>query len=383
MSEVVKIPLRLVKTTYHITTQNTTKFLLQSICHMKNACSQIIKNLIASVKSSHSSQKSVGCWKIIKMYPVPSTFIVMNIAIIYCAYKITTNSGFRLRIFMLIAAREETLKYSIIPSKTITSSVLFDDSQVSIFTRGGVELLQNDNTRNLILSEELDANIQKPFPRGEPVSIKIIGVNGLLDNGKLTLKTAEDSNKTLIYHHTLSLEIKKTSTTSQDEIAAKETESSEIQQRKISKFNISIPDNELSLKTSKGEYKWPDTSVVRFNLVYSYILPITENFSFSFQRIVKIQADDSDEVFYFKQNVNFEYDRKLDGNLQNRIIAKELSGEEEVSKTTFVEFDSGTVVFKTQDGKKIVARQRCQITLYEGVEKIYLYAKPYLTLDYV
>ncbi|KAF7989307.1 hypothetical protein HCN44_007981 [Aphidius gifuensis] len=87
--------------------------------------------------------------------------------------------------------------------------------------------------------------------------------------------------------------------------------------------------------------------------------------------------------FYFKQNVNFEYDRKLDENSQNRIIAKALSIEDMVSKTTYAEFYSGAVVFKTQDGKKIIARQKCEIILLKDVKKIDLYAKPYLTFDYV
>ncbi|KAF7989352.1 hypothetical protein HCN44_008026 [Aphidius gifuensis] len=377
MSEIVKIPLRLVKTTYYITTQNTTKFLLQSICHMENACSQIIKNLIASAQKI-----SAGCWKIIKIYPVPLTFIVINIPIIYCAYNITTNHELRERINMLITARKETSKYSIVPSKTITSSVLFDDSRIRIFTKEGNRLVVNDNTRNLILSKELDENIEKPFPRGEPIPVKFDRYNGLLDNGKLTL---EDCDKTLTFHHTLSLEVKKTSTTLQDEIAAmekepskiqqtkiiksnilipdkhfydrivaKEKEPSKIQQTKISKFNVLVPDNELSLKISKDEYKWPDITVDRSNPVYSDIFPTTENFSFSFHTIIKIQADDSDEVFYFKQNVNFEYDRKLDENLQNIIDTEELSTEDISSKATWVKFDSGVVVFKTQDGEKIL-----------------------------
>ncbi|KAF7989348.1 hypothetical protein HCN44_008022 [Aphidius gifuensis] len=378
MSEIVKIGLRLVKTTYYITTQNTKKFLLQSICHMENACSHIIKNLIASAQ-----KQSAGCWKIIKIYRVPLTIIGMNIAIYY-AYKIKTNRKFWKHLNMWIAAEYETLKYSIIPLKTITSGVLFDDGEMTIFTReGNVLLKNNNNTRNLILSEELDANIQEPFPRGEPIPIKIGEINGLLDNGKLTL---EDGDTTFNFHHTLSLEVKKTSTTLQDEIAAMEKEPSKIQLRKISnfymlipdkqfyhrikgakekkpskiqqtkigKFNVLVPDNELSLKTSKDEYKWPDTTVDRSNPVYLDIFPTTENFSFSFDSIIKIQPDDSDEVFYIKQNVNFEYDRKLDGNSQNIIVTKNLSAEDMLDKVTCIKFDSGIVVFKTQDDEKIL-----------------------------
>ncbi|KAF7989343.1 hypothetical protein HCN44_008017 [Aphidius gifuensis] len=155
-------------------------------------------------------------------------------------------------------------------SKIITSSVLFDDDLIEIFKEKYLSL-QNDNSRNLILSKELDANIQGPFPRGEPVAIKSGGVDGLLDNGKLTLKTG-----------------------------------------------------------------------------------------------------DSDTTFYFKQNVNFEYDRKLDENLQNIIDTKKLPAEDMLSDETCINFDSGTVVFKTQDGEKIMVRHRCLIILFKDGQKIFL-----------
>ncbi|KAF7990464.1 hypothetical protein HCN44_000269 [Aphidius gifuensis] len=223
-------------------------------------------------------------------------------------------------------------------------------------------------TREGDIIKELDANIQEPFPKEEP---KISEINGLLDNGKLTLKTAEDGDITFNFHHRLSLEVKETSTTLQDEIAsmekelsniqltkisnsdimipnkkfsdriaAKEKKPSKIQQTKLNKFNILDPDNELSLKISKDEYKWPNTTVDRSNPVYWDIFPLTENFSFSFHSIVKIQADDSDEV-------------KLDGNLQNIIAPRKLSTEDMLSEATYATYDSGTVVFKTQDSEKM------------------------------
>ncbi|KAF7989344.1 hypothetical protein HCN44_008018 [Aphidius gifuensis] len=287
MSEVVKI----VKTTYYITTQNTKKFLLQSICHMENACSHIIKNLIASAQKI-----SAGCWKIIKNYPVSLTFIVISSAIIYGAYKIITNAEFCEEVNMVIAAQKETLKYSIIPLKTITSSVLFDDGEIEIFTEEEHLSLKNDNTHNLILSEELDANVQEPFPRGEPIPVKINRFNGLLDNGELTLKT-EDGDTTFTFHNTLSLEVKKTSTTLQDEIAAEKKEPSKIRQMKMSKFHAFVPDHKVTLKTSKHEYKFPSNSPIKFTDVF----PIIGNFSYSFEETVKIQADDSDEVIARKK----------------------------------------------------------------------------------
>ncbi|KAF7989303.1 hypothetical protein HCN44_007977 [Aphidius gifuensis] len=547
------IGLRLVGTTKYITKQNTTKY-LQSMCQVRNRCSHTTKNPITPAQ-----KKSAEYWKTIKICTMPLTIIGMNIAI-YCAYKIKTDPEFWDDVDMWIAAWEETLKYSITPSKIITSSVLFDDSKMEIFVGDDYQEFENDNTRNLILSEELDANIQEPFPRSEPVPIKIDRFNGLLDNGKLTLTTV-DGDATFTFHHTLILEVKKTSTTLQDEIAAMKIEPSEIVQKKISKFHVYLPDHKVTLKTSKGENNYHlihnvtlecdkkvdenlqniiateepypedmifevtnvlfDCGTVVFktqdgrkllqngnsrNLILSKELdaniqepfprgepvPIktggvnglldngkltlkdgnrtlptttvdhsdpvkdasrtfssfklsgtflaTGNFSYSVEETVKIQADESDEVyhfkhnvklecdkkvdenlqnmiatkevspddivdkgtnvtvncgtvvfktqdgrkiFYFKQNVNFEYDRKLDENSQNIIVTKILSREDLVSQSTCVEFDSGAVVFKTQDGKKIIVRQKCEIILLKDVKKIDLYAKPYLTLDYV
>ncbi|XP_044014065.1 uncharacterized protein LOC122856460 [Aphidius gifuensis] len=362
MSEVVKIPLRLVKTTYHITTQNTTKFLLQSICHMKNACSQIFKNSIASAQKI-----SAGCWKIIKMYPVSLTFIVINSAIIYGAYKIKTNAEFWEELNMVMAALRETLKYSIVPSKMITSSVLFDDSEIEIFTKEDHLSLKNDNTHNLILSEELDANVQEPFPRGEPIPVKINRFNGSLDNGKLTL-TTEDGDTTFTFHNTLSLEVKKTSTTLQDEMAAMEKETFE--QIKMDKFNICLLDNKITFKTSKDEYKWPVEDVNSNSILdFSDAFPIIGNFSFSFENIVKIQAYESDEVYHLKHHVKLDCDRKVDENLQNKIATKEVSLNDMIPGGTKVVFDCGTIVFKTQDGRKVIVRNKFDLVMVEDGKK--------------
>lgn len=54
---------------------------------------------------------------------------------------------------------------------------------------------KNENTRNLIINKELEANIQEPFPKGEPIPIKMTNYTGSLDNGKLILKT-NDGEKT-------------------------------------------------------------------------------------------------------------------------------------------------------------------------------------------
>ncbi|KAF7989306.1 hypothetical protein HCN44_007980 [Aphidius gifuensis] len=292
-----------------------------------------------------AQKQSAGCWKIIKIYSLP--FIVMNIGI-YCVYKIKRDNEFWERVDMRIAAMEETLKYSIIPSKIITSSVLFDDSSIEIFKEKYLSLI-NDNTRNLILSKELDANIQEPFPRGEPVPIKIGGVNGLLDNGKLTLKTG-DSDTTFTFHNTLILEVTKTSTTLQD---AKKYEL--LKQKRIGKFNVLIPAYKITKKTSKDEKTLLTTTVDRSNssLKFEDIFPITGNFSFSFEAIVKIQPDDSDEVYHLIHNVKIECDKKVDENLKNMIATKEVSPKDMVTEGTNVTVDCGTVVFKTQDGEKV------------------------------
>ncbi|XP_044014064.1 uncharacterized protein LOC122856459 [Aphidius gifuensis] len=302
------------------------------------------------------------------MYPVSLTFIVISSAIIFGAYKIRTNAEFWEEINMATAARKETLKYCISPSKMFTSSVLFDDSEIEIFTKEDHLSLKNDNTRNLILiREDLDANVQLVkalFPREEPIQVKFNRFNGSLDNGKLTL-TTEDGDTTFTFHNTLSLEVKKTSTTLQDEIAAMEKEPSKMQQIKTAKFHVFVPDNKETLKTSKHEYKFPSNSPIKFSDVF----PIIGNFSLSYEDTVKIQADESDEVYHLKYNLNIECDRKLDENLQNIIATEEVSLEDMIPGGTKIVFDCGTIVFKTQDGRKIIVRKKFELVIVEDGKK--------------
>ncbi|KAF7989298.1 hypothetical protein HCN44_007972 [Aphidius gifuensis] len=366
------IGLRLVGTTKYITKQNTTKY-LQSMCHVRNRCNHITKNPITPAR-----KESAGYWKTIKDFSVPLTIIGMNIAI-YCAHKIKRNHKLWDDVDMLIAAIKETLKYSIIPSKIITSSVLFDDSKIEIFAEDDYLELENDNTRNLILSKELDANIQEPFPRSEPVPIKFDRFNGLLDNGKLTLTTV-DGDTTFTFYQTLSLEIKKTSTTLQDEIAAMKKEPSEIVQKKISKFHVYLPDHKVTLKTSKGENKWPSNSPLKLRDAF----PIIGSFSYSVEETVKIQADDSDEVYHLIHNVTLECDKKVDENLQNIIATEEPYPEDMIFEVTNVLFDCGTVVFKTQDGHKLIVRKKYDLGFAEdGQETVCLEGDPKLRLNYI
>ncbi|KAF7989297.1 hypothetical protein HCN44_007971 [Aphidius gifuensis] len=340
------IGLRLVGTTKYITKQNTKKY-LQSMCHVRNKCSHITKNPITPAK-----KRSAGYWKTIKIYSVP--FIVMNIAI-YWAYIIKPNPSYWEDLRMWFAAMNETLKYSIIPSKIITSGVLFDDSEIKIESGEDNLTLVNDNTRNLILSKELDENIEKPFPRGEPMPIKIGNFNGLLDNGKLTL-TTEDGDTTYTFHHTLSLKVKKSSTTLQNKIDAIKKNQRETIPTKIGKFNVLMPGSKLTLKTPESEITWTgivlDPDIEGYNLENytrsdsvssSDKFPVMGNFNYLSHTKVKIQADDSDEVYSFNQRLSIECDKKLEK------IAIKLALFEQINAT----FDTGTVVFKTQDGEKM------------------------------
>ncbi|KAF7989349.1 hypothetical protein HCN44_008023 [Aphidius gifuensis] len=379
------IGLRLVETTKYITKQNTTKF-LQSMCQVRNRCIHTTKNPMTPAQ-----KKSAVYWK--KM----TYSITLTVIGIYCAYKSET---FR-RIYesgeMWIIAEDESLKYSITPSKIITSGVLFDDGQIELFTEKDYLSLENDNTRNLILSEELDANIQEPFPRGEPVPVKFDKFNGLLDNGKLTL-TTEDGDKTFTFHHTVSLEVKKTSTTLQDEIAAEKRNPSEIVHKKFGQFTYLLPRYyPVTLKTSTGaEYTWPDRPILywrRFNIEisdtsksYRTAFPINGNFSLSVEEPVKIQADDSDEVYLLKHNVHLECDEKVNKKpkniiatkkrslekLQKRCTHKSVSQKDMSPGVTLVVFRSGTVVFKTQDGRKVIVRNVFYMIVAEDGQKTLL-----------
>ncbi|KAF7989342.1 hypothetical protein HCN44_008016 [Aphidius gifuensis] len=392
MSGIAKIiGLRLVRTTRYITKQNTTKY-LQSMCHVRNGFSHNTKNSITSAQKG-----SAGYWKTISAVTkkilwystIPFTIIVVNIAIYYTD-QFKTDPTYWEIFDMLGAVDNETLKYSIIPSKIITSSVLFDDSEIKIKSREDNLTLMNNNTRNLIISKELDANIQEPFPKGEPIPVKIGKLNGLLDNGKLTLKT-EDGDTTFTFHHTLSLGVKKTSTTLQNEIAAEKIEEPETTLKKNGKFNYTYSGSKTTFKTPTSEKKWTTihkpSEEFRLTLPsYEDLFPRIGNFSLLFENIVKIQADESDEVYHFKHNVNIECDKKVDKNLQNKIaVVKELSRDNaatkelsireiltEEIKTCYVLIDNGTVVFKRPDGHRVAVRYKLHVEVYEDGEKTYL-----------
>ncbi|KAF7989356.1 hypothetical protein HCN44_008030 [Aphidius gifuensis] len=336
----------------------------------------IVRKKFNFVIVEDAPKESAGYWKMIGAFTKKTLWystVPLSIIIGYYAYLVKTDPRFWEDWDMLGAVNDETLKYSIIPSKIITSSVLFDDGEIRIKTRENNINLMNDNTRNLIISEELDANIQEPLPRGKPIPIKIGKFNGLLDNGKLTLKT-EDGDTTFTFQQTLSLEVKKTSTTLQNGIAAEKKEEPATTLEKDGKFNLTHSGCKTTLKTPESEKKWtnihsPDDPGVDFELnlpSYKDLFPIIGNFSFSFEDIVKIQADDSDEVYHFKHNLNVECDKKLDENLQNKtFVVKELSEDDvathkslkknlpEEIKTCDASIDSGTVVFKNQDGDKL------------------------------
>ncbi|KAF7989382.1 hypothetical protein HCN44_008056 [Aphidius gifuensis] len=258
-----------------------------------------------------------------------------------------------------MAADGKSQKYSIVPSKIISSSVFLSDGLIEMKTRDDSLTLENDNTRNLILNEELDANLEEPFPRGEPVPIKIGGVDGLLDNGKLTLKT-EDGDTTFTFHHTLSLEVEKTSTTLQNEV--KEKQQPGITLKKNGRFNYIYSGSKTTLKTPTSEKEStaikvdyqlkPDDNVGLKTLLDKDSTPLIGNFSVLSDATIKIQANKSDEVYYFKHSVNIECDKKLDGNLDNKIVAGKENPKNKIIPEEVI-LDSGTVVFQTQDGKRL------------------------------
>ncbi|KAF7989897.1 hypothetical protein HCN44_008571 [Aphidius gifuensis] len=401
MSGILRIGLRLVGPTRCIPNNNTTKC-LQSMCHVRNGFSQATKNSIASAQ-----KKWTGYWKKIctvttktLLYSSPITIFVAN----FFYEAIQEDSRFLADCDMIgLPEGEQLLKYSIIPSKIITSSVLFNEGVINIKTQDDGKTFTNENTRNLIISEELDANIQEPFFKGKPIAIKVGKLDGLLDNGKLTLKTKE-GDTTFTFHHTVNLEVKKTSETLENEIAANQEEQPEIIPSKIGKFNLLVPGNEMTLKTPESEKKWTAINKCIYSdpndpfdprlPVYNDLFPITGNFSVSSDATVKIQEDENDEVFYLKQNVNIECDKKLDENSQNKLPAeKELPGDEtatenlsmkhiltEEIKTCEVTIDTGSVLFRAQDGKQMAVRQLLNIKVYEDGGKTYLNWLPHLAV---
>ncbi|KAF7989891.1 hypothetical protein HCN44_008565 [Aphidius gifuensis] len=371
MSGFVKIGLRLFGTARYIPNKNTTKY-LQSMCLVRNGSSHVTKNSITSAQ-----KKSAGYWKIISTVTknilwystIPLTVIVVG-----STYIVVKTPTFWEDIDAKIAAEEETLKYSIIPSKIITSSVLFDDGVIQIKTQEDNIHLMNDNTRNLMGSKELNANILEPFPRGKPIPIKIGKFTGLLDKGKLTLKT-EEGDTTFTFHHTVGLEVKKLTETLQNEIAANEKEQTIIRHRR-GKFIYSFSGYKITLETPEHIRELTGFSRILSDSNFNRMYPIIGNFSSSYDTTVKIQKDNSDEVYYCTQIVNVECDKKLDENLQNQLITiKKVSSRKDLAeemKTCELVIDSGVIVFKTQDGDKFVVQHRLTCEVFEDGEQTYL-----------
>lgn len=82
-----------------------------------------------------AQKKSAGFWKMIKICSLPLSIIGINSAIYYVD-KIKSNPEVWQATNMIFGAIFENLKYSITPSKLITSSVLFNDSEIEILTQG-------------------------------------------------------------------------------------------------------------------------------------------------------------------------------------------------------------------------------------------------------
>ncbi|KAF7989892.1 hypothetical protein HCN44_008566 [Aphidius gifuensis] len=371
MSGIVRIGLRLIGKTRYVPNNNTTKY-LQSMCHVRNGSSHVTKNSITSAQ-----KRLAGYWNIISTVTknilwystIPLTVIVVG-----CTFVIIKTPTFWEDLDMVDEVEEETLKYSIIPSKIITSSVLFNDGVINIKTRDDEKTFTNENTRNLIISEELDANIQEPFFKGKPIAITVGKFNGFLDKGKLKLNT-EDGNTTFTFHHTVGLEVKKLTETLLNEIAANEKEQPEIIPQREGKFSYFFPGSKMTMKTPGSLKKWTGFSCTPSDSNFKKIFPIIGSFSSSGDTRVKIQKDNSDEVYYFTQIVNIECDKKLDENLQNQIAIKKVSSRNDLAKemkTCELVIDSGAVVFKTQDGDKFVVRHRLICEIFEVGEQTYL-----------
>ncbi|KAF7989090.1 hypothetical protein HCN44_007400 [Aphidius gifuensis] len=438
MSLIVKIGLRLVgTTTKYIANNNTTKC-LRSMCHMRNSFTVSNKNLITSGKSynycnylqgrlQHTlvQKKSTGYWNYWKIISTVTKVTIIGPAIFIIVLLVSSKEAesFWKYLSMKYAAYREFFKYSIIPSKIITSSVLFNDGEVAIITPED-NIFINDNTRDLIIGDELDANIQKPFPRGKPIPIKIGKYNGLLDNGKLTLKTQE-GDKTFTFHYELGLEVKKTTKRLQNNANEEEEEEGdgdETIKSEMKQFNIYYGSIITTLKTPEGERMFEKMPIIQsmiekkrldipqnkvtdnitnnFNVLSdsevklqkeqsnevsthhlqteqiitknlqskeahdhedsgnTTCFSMTGNFNLSHHDKVKIQKQGSDEVYWFKNRLNIEVDSQLDENLQNKILVeKKLPADKtipsEINKL-YIEFVSGYILFKTQDGAKII-----------------------------
>ncbi|KAF7997483.1 hypothetical protein HCN44_006054 [Aphidius gifuensis] len=307
MSGIMRIGLRLVRTTRSIPNNNPTKY-LQPMCHVRNNFIHVPKNLFTSAQ-----KKSAGYWKKTKITLISLCFFMFPITIIWTYKKVPgILEAFRTALDEVITVAEKgTLKHSILPLTIVTSSVLLDDDKIQIKTQKDNIRLMNDNTHILMGSKDMDESILEPFPKGKPIPIKIGKLNGLLDNGKLTL-TTEDGDTT---------------------------------------WNLKEMD---------------------FNLPHeNEIIPVIGKFSLSCNTRVKIQKDKSEKAYHFTQMVHLECDKKLDENTQSEIATKIKSSHEitEEMKLCDVIIDSGIVVCKTHNGDKIAARRILTCEVFEDAQK--------------
>ncbi|KAF7998632.1 hypothetical protein HCN44_011063, partial [Aphidius gifuensis] len=261
-------------------------------------------------------KKSAGYWKKTKITLISLCFFMIPITIIWTYKKVPgILEAFRTALDEVITVVEKgTLKYSILPLTIVTSSVLLDDGKIQIKTQKDNIRLMNDNSRIFMGSKEMDASILEPFSKGKPIPIKVGKLDGLLDNGKLTLKT-EDGDTT---------------------------------------WNLEEMD---------------------FNLPHeNEIIPVIGKFSSSCNTRVKIQKDKSEKAYYFTQMVHLECDKKVDENTQNEIATKIKSCHEitEEMKLCDVIIDSGIVVCKTHNGDEIAARRILTCEVFEDGKQAYL-----------
>ncbi|KAF7989117.1 hypothetical protein HCN44_007427 [Aphidius gifuensis] len=299
------------------------------------------------------------------------------------------------------ADKKKKFECSIIGKKIITSSVFFNWSGITIKTPEDKKSFINPHTSFIKISNELNENKTERAPAGKsPPMIKIGKFNAKLRRGELTLATQE-GDKTFIFSHGLYLGVKKSTKNLENEVAAKKKENETIPS-KIGEFNI-LHDSKLTLKTSEGEKKLTTnhrfctetgeevTKNLQNGIAAEYVAPkknaispIIGNFNLSFNDRLELQKQKSDELYEVRHGLNITFDKKSNENSLNEITTKE---EFPTDKTISSEinrcdvlFNSGGVLFETQNGDKILVQQILDIKIYEDGSATSIDVTPHLNI---
>ncbi|XP_044017041.1 uncharacterized protein LOC122858302 isoform X2 [Aphidius gifuensis] len=377
MSGIMRIGLRHVGTPGYITNNNPTKY-LQSMCHMRNGLfNHVPKNSFTSAQRGFT-----GYWKMIKTVARkswdklsgPTSIIIIG----YCSYKMLTNrqiwtdssttylnldvDNFVLHI--IHDAYKETLNYSMNPAKNITSSVLFNDVGIAVDKGSLLVPAIKNNTNSVIKINNEETQIEEPK----------------LESFKLTVQ-AKNSDVIYTFHHTMNLKVKKVSETLQNESAADKQKQplKEIIPLKVGKFNVLTPGiTKTILLTSESLSKWttvhpnyrpdPDEGYSTDEPSIFELHPKAGKSYLLYNTSAEVQKDDSDEVFHFNHLVTFECEKNSDEK-QPLMLAQE-------SEPWNVILDTGTILFKTQDGEKFAMRKMLNIKVFEDGEYTYLEMSP-------